>query len=492
MKTYLSSPKDEAFFNKYAVLVSTLSITAILGQIISGTTESTILYTQSLQNFIKFVPEYAAYIAGAVALLGVVMIEGGLRVLLPISIRSLLYKRFKGLDLIVTILAIPAAPALLFISAWLSFSGSYSLVDSAVGEAEQETTVIADSTKTAEVMLLDNEYKSSKAELESMAALEKAAVQSKYTAKVGAVDKKIESYKAKEITTGSSYSTRINRLEETKAGLVAKQMEAEAEITAALATDKKALKAALDQARDKVLAKHTKATDAVASANTLAVQKNIKLKSEQGGKLGYLTVVMLVILIVSITLKEIHYKGSQIEQRVEVKQSYFEQGIVASFFNSVGAWLEVRARKVIQKIERSTEDTLKPIAPPLLYDRGSIKQRVVQLEPERRKIGYEITEPVVVQPFVSSFTAHQNKQNTEAPKDDKKTTGKPKKDYTIDDIKRRIKDYKKRLGSHKQKARLQKNKQGYAYDRTLNAIKNNEKWIAHYESKLQEAIDNRK
>lgn len=73
-----------------------------------------------------------------------------------------------------------------------------------------------------------------------------------------------------------------------------------------------------------------------------------------------------------------------------------------------------------------------------------------------------------------SFTAHEPSTN-QAPKD-----------TNVSDLKQRLKMYKKRLGEHTQKAKVQQRKTGEISSRTANAITNNQSKVEHYINLLQQ------
>jgi hypothetical protein len=52
------------------------------------------------------------------------------------------------------------------------------------------------------------------------------------------------------------------------------------------------------------------------------------------------------------------------------------------------------------------------------------------------------------------------------------------------EAKQRLKRYKKRLGEHAQKAKVQQRNGGEVKARTVEAIANNQEWIEHYEGIL--------
>ena len=103
MKTLFSLPKDERFFNRYATLIPALRKLGGLSQIINAITEVGILYAVTFSMLTEFWGAYAAPLAVFAAIVGVFVIEGGLRKILPYSIRSILYKRLSLLHKLILI-----------------------------------------------------------------------------------------------------------------------------------------------------------------------------------------------------------------------------------------------------------------------------------------------------------------------------------------------------------------------------------------------------
>lgn len=60
----------------------------------------------------------------------------------------------------------------------------------------------------------------------------------------------------------------------------------------------------------------------------------------------------------------------------------------------------------------------------------------------------------------------------------------------VREAKQRLKQYKKRVGEHSQKAKVQERKEGQVKPRTAEAIANNQQWVAHYEQLLNQLSGN--
>ena len=92
--------------------------------------------------------------------------------------------------------------------------------------------------------------------------------------------------------------------------------------------------------------------------------------------------------------------------------------------------------------------------------------------PSRRRIGFR-TDESSSKLYSTGKHEHENTKTThETPE--------------MREIKQRLKMYKKRLGSHQQKALAQEKKHGKIKQRTKDAIENNRNWVTHYTNLLNQ------
>ena len=104
-------------------------------------------------------------------------------------------------------------------------------------------------------------------------------------------------------------------------------------------------------------------------------------------------------------------------------------------------------------------------------------------EPERRLAGFtrpEPTKPTTASPraLYSPPTNHENHEN--------QTHHRNHETPEMREAKQRLKRYKKRLGEHTQKAKVQQRNGGQVKTRTAEAIANNRGWVSHYEQVLSQ------
>ncbi len=104
MQIYKTLPTDSDFFKRYGKYASLLAWGIILAQILSGFTESGLIYSNVRDATLVF-GDATAMTAGVLgAIVGVALIEIiGLRVALPGTVDAFLYKRWSGLDLLFSI-----------------------------------------------------------------------------------------------------------------------------------------------------------------------------------------------------------------------------------------------------------------------------------------------------------------------------------------------------------------------------------------------------
>ena len=469
MKLLKTTFTNESFFSRYAPLVKILAIVSLIGQLVSGTTESIIIYSTSLMNFEKMLdPAQAHTLAIVITILGVAIIELGLFVLLPISIQAFLYKRFKGLDLLISVFVIPACMFLMCIGTVMSFKGSEQIVSKGFGQAEQVSTL---ETETKYAEKIANEDKKVN-EVISQLTIQKTSMiqqlQASTDAKVQALSQELSQIRAKEKRTSKSFITSKERVQKQIAQVKAEHQKEHLSIL---------------QKYDGMIQEKQKAHgDKVAGIEKkrdadidviVATNKKSKLSHEgniglYGALLGYLNIVMVFILLVSNIIREAHHKGSGIESKVIVSDSYFQENVIVSFIKALILLIDTKLREFVNWIESKTPDTPQPIAPQSLINRKELNQISVSVEP-RNRIG---------------FNRHEKTHKKQAPAPQKNTDGETTSFDYVNTL-RDLNKYKKRLASHKQKAKYQEKSKGFVLDRTAKAISNNTSKVDELSKKLQ-------
>ncbi len=483
MKFLKSLPENSAFFQAYAKLAAPIRSAGFFAQVVSAATEFSILYALSYQSIAPVLPELAWYFAGAVAVLGVVVIEGGLRVAMPQAVDAILYGRFGGLHLVMTMAVFVVVILLGGASGWLSFTNSTAIVDSMTAGKFEAQRQEADSTFRAATAELRTHWVADSTAIASKHATLIASATAAGNAREKAAQTEITNLRRREARTGQSFATRKDAA---KAHLVIVQ----AENTVALATMHAAREKELGGARQSFKSKMDGAESTRAGAIAAIETDQANTIAQYGGGLGWFTVICLVVFFASVILGRVHLKGSAIAETVELSQ----YDINPHWFTNLRAALWERWNYTVQS--RVTAFADRTPAPPLparpaeLYNPAALSnlvitlrigqgagegERVVEVMPKRRQIGFK--------PDAAFITHEKPEEGHEAPAP--KTAGKTP---DLRHLKQRLKEYKKRMGSHQQKA-LKLERKGLAVPkRTQMAIENNRRWVQHYEQLIREAV----
>lgn len=466
MKLVKTFYTNSDFFNRYARLASILTIVAFMGQIISASTESVIIYTSAYSSFAKLIPGYADLLAKIVTVFGVITIELGLIVLLPLSVCAFLYRRFTGNDLIITLFIIPCTLFLMCIGTFMSFKGSKEIVKKGFGEVEIQTTDKAQKEKDETLKTINSEHSLLLSQLTRTKEESLANLNEINTSKIESMKTSLSQIKAKEKRTGKKYTTQKDRLIKQ----IAKEKELYTMQKGKVISDfQEALNKAQNKkelSTDKALSKYESEVNDIKGKNQKATIKHQNSINNYGSLLGYLNIVLVFILLVSNIIKETHKKGSGIKDKVIVGDSYFMENVLSSFIKALFSLIESKARSVVNWIEDKTPKTPQVYIAPKVFDRSEIEPEVI-----RHSIGFNRHEKTT-------------KQTTKKAKPKKKESKGYEYVNTIKDLNK----YKKRLASHKQKALYQKRSKGYILPRTQDAIKNNSSKVDQLEDKLSKLI----
>lgn len=375
MKIQLNLPTNEAFFNRYATLVPTLSKLGIIAQLISGLTEIGIIYSIILSRVSEFAPNSAVLLAAIGAIIGTLFLEVGLRKFAPYTIKAFLYKRFKGLDLAMTIFIVIVCIGLLSVSALLSFQGSKELVSIASPPPKLESTTATDKayqTKKAELSTL---FKTDSTIIATGYLSQIQAENKRFEAKVAAHQNNLNRYTQKEKRTGRNYQSRKESIQRKIKALEVEQAEQIAQLEAAQAKDLKMLVTTNRTALEGIENLYLLESNAIKNSNTTAIDKAAGTTSYYGKGLAWFTIICLCVFIFSVILEQIHKKGSGIEQVALPNQYYFSQPIVTDFVNMLSDKFNYKLRTRIQKWATNTPAPPLPTAPPQLYDLAEAKQQ---------------------------------------------------------------------------------------------------------------------
>ena len=466
MKIVKSSIKNQDFFSRYALIVSVLGVVALLGQFLSGITESIIIYATLEDTFARFLSSNKVLVFSVLgAIIGTCMIEVGNKVLIPYSVQSILYKRFKGLDLVVTLFVLPCTLFLMSIGTIMSFKGSKVLTAKAKGEYQEISTDSILTQYNAELLTLNTAKDDRLDDLSKELSTSVISIQALYDSKIKSCQNQISRLKQKEIQSGRSYKTSIANQESKILSLQTECNTKQDQIRQDFAERKKTY---LDKYDSKVATLDGGKLESITiikQTNQDGKTKHQKDISSYGSLLGWLNVVMMFVLLVATIIKEVHHKGSGIQTKVFVKDSYFEESFFALLFKSILDWFEVKGQRLIRWIQSKTDQRPEPSPIPVIFDRSQMIQEPIQTV--RPQIGFH------------NRNGHENQPNTHESEP-------TKKDYTLVNTQRLYNKTKYHLRRLKNKGKDQEKSKGVMTDRTRLAIQNNTKKLKELKIRIEQ------
>jgi hypothetical protein len=488
MKQQKTLPQDQEFFSVYAMLIRTISRSKTAAQLVSAATEIGIIYTASLSALQPIFPDVAAVIALGVALLGTAVIEIGLRVLAPQSVDAVLYHRYEGLHLPMTIAVALLTIVLLGTSGLLSFKNSKVIVDTFAPEANQQITTTVDSIYQSQEQEQRTSFTQDSVALAERFSAEITATGTAFDQRIAAKERELRNYRRKEIRTTQSFASRKDQIllerDQLKAERAQDLAQFEHQRQAAF-TD---LRTATKEALTLVNTAYTAELDSIKRVNILALKQRDTTVSNYGLGLGWFTLVCLLIFCVAVILDRVHAKGSGIEDKVEISQYDFMPTIWVNAWQALRERLNYWFQERIKRFQDATPPAPLPADREELYDPTAInniqitlrleqeaasqEDNVILIPSKRRQIGFR-------QATENTDTERAHTKNSCAIKD-------TPTEYDLRQWKQRLKDYKKRLGRHTQKKLAIERKGETVSIRTLSAIENNQKWVEHYTQLLQE------
>lgn len=234
MKIHFSLPKNEDFFSNYASLTPTLTKLGYMAQVINSVTEFVILYGLIKANLEDFFPVAAGPVGLFGAITGTAFIEIGLRRFIPYSVRAILFKRFAGLHLVISCFVFIVTLGLILSCGFLSFKGSFDLVEAIAPAPQLATTAKADETAQARKGEALATWQRDSLTIEKRFAPALEATLAKYSARKTEERQKLKSWEARKRAEQTTYSTQKASVKATLAAIQAQQ----AEEVASLAQDK--------------------------------------------------------------------------------------------------------------------------------------------------------------------------------------------------------------------------------------------------------------
>ena len=501
MKNLRSTPNDMDFFAVYANLRRKIIASGYFAQVVSALTEVGGIFAASLSILLPIFGSHSVYIAAVIAVIGTAVLEIGLRVVAPQMIDAILYKRWQGLHLAMSISVFILGFVLLGTSGVLSYKNSKTVVDTMVEEPELDSLAIqaAQIKYNAELSKLNRAYQVDSSEIAQRYQTRVQAEKAAYEGKLGSAKRELSNIYNRERRTGNSYATAKDRARQGIADVEAEEAAALAEITReqgeALAAIKSEYKAKADKAVGEIKTSH----------QTASTERD-QTVSNYGGGLAYFTIVCLFIFLASVILDRIHAKGSGIKETVELSQYDVSPPAIVEAWQAFRERVQTNIRTRIASYAEKTPPAPLPSSPSELYDptqlanitinlkideqqgEGDDRDNVIYIKPKRRQIGFQQASSSSG-PTTNTNEHRTNDLNSNTPHNTHENScavkGAPA-DMPLPDLLQRLKMYKKRLGKHEQK-KLNLERDGkHVPKRTLKAINNNKGWVEAYQARIDE------
>lgn len=347
MKITKTLPQNAAFFERYADLITSLTKVATIAQLITGLCELGILsalLSKALSDFLA--PQYLDFWAFMGAIVCAALLQIGLKKVFPYSVRAILYRRFKGLDLWFSILIFILTIALLVVSIVLSWQGAKDIADLTIKPEAEKTTAYSDSTRNAAIQEAQKLFRS-----------DSTTIETKYNGKAEA--------------TTTELMTQVNSIE--RKGKNATSLRAELKTKLAnLQTEKATELEAKATDRNKEISRATNRADSEAQRitedNSDKKKKEKEKRQRYGGYIGYFTAFCYVFFLVVFALNEIYKKGANITEKPIPSQRHFNPSVIAELMETIKEKLDVFFRTKIQDWANNTPAQPLPNAVSALYD----------------------------------------------------------------------------------------------------------------------------
>lgn len=327
MKTHQTLPTEKQFFDAYAGFISGLKVTGYLAQVLSFATQVPPLYLMILATFAGIITgTTAAAIAGILAVTFSASIEIAARLAIPYAARQVLYKRFRGLHLVMSIgiylVALTVAP----MSVFISFHASKAIVK----EISQPPTY-AEPIDTTTAAATDSLNRQLAATLDSLDKEADKTLATLRRARYNSEAKQAGQFLAQEAETRTEASRRKDAAAATTAAAIAALTSGNAQ---AIAEAKAALKAALDEHNKRV--------------------------SQGGAALAWLTLILSLVSYTSMILEEVKKKGAGIEQVAEIGTYEHRPGILVEGWQALSDRVNAKARGMIARFADATPPPPEP------------------------------------------------------------------------------------------------------------------------------------
>jgi hypothetical protein len=325
MKSYYTPPQNHQFFQNYYRLTPTLRLMGYLAQVITALAEIGISYRLILSSVAEVFPEYATPVAYFGAIMVTVFLEVGLRKFLPFAFRAVLYRRFSGLHLLISVPVLLITAALIVALGFLSVQGSHEVVRQIAPDPEmipEDPILLRSEEESDHVLQL---WRSDSALLEQQYLSLQRGVEARYRPKI---EKKPE--------MAASQSAEISVLQRRKTKALLDAGKRRDDRLAQIATDRR------------------EALNRIGEANRTAASVVSARTDRFGGGLAWFTLIALGVFVFSIGIEEVHRKGAGITEVVVPGQYDFLPNLFGELQFAIENRLNYRLRAKIREFEALT------------------------------------------------------------------------------------------------------------------------------------------
>jgi len=325
MKSYYTPPKNQQFFQNYYRLTPTLRLMGYLAQVITALAEIGISYRLLLASIQEVFPQHAIPAAIVGSVIVTIFLEVGLRKFLPFSFRAILYRRFSGLHLLISIPVLVITVSLIVALAYLSIQGSHEIIR----QIAPEPVLLPENSMLSR-------FEQDRQQIWMVWRGDSVLLEQKY----GALERGVEARYRRKMEQNNSYfirkETELNTLQRRK-------------LEAILEASKRR-----DERLDQVDQERKAALEQLNLANQAAVFSATDRINQYGGGLAWFTLIAMGVFIFSIGIEEVHRKGSGITEVVIPGHYSFRPGLVDELKWAVENRLNYRLRAKIKEFEALT------------------------------------------------------------------------------------------------------------------------------------------
>lgn len=408
MRYFQTLPTDNIFFQTYAKFAKGIQSSTYAAQAVSAITESVILYSFFYASLITFSSPLLAFLLALVgAIIGTFLIEIGLRYFVPNAVDAVLYRRFKGLYLAMSIFIICMAVLLIGASAYLSFKGSSKIIKHFTPPPEQATTTKADSLYLISKKETLSEYQTDSTTISQQYEKLITVSEKAFNSRISELQTIANTLPKKSNESWGTWTSRKNKIKIEIKDLEAQRDNKTSALTIEATTVLKSLRAQKKGAIDSLNNILLVATKEIKSNNQKASDKVKNTIKSQSIGIGWFTIICLFYLIVCISIEQILKKGSGITEMIVPTDYYFRQSIFSETLTVLSERFNQVTRQKIANFQAATEPPPQPIEPHHLLNIANFQQAQYTLNfstnPPSTRITDKIEDATILEEQITSY-----------------------------------------------------------------------------------------